>query len=105
MRGLRAAAKEFKIIIVARVDLKAEVSPHVNIGVVLIGADGELLYVHHKTVLWDYEYSLFTPGSKDIEVIQTSIGKIGLLSCADGIVPEVPRLSALKGAEIYCAIV
>jgi predicted amidohydrolase len=37
-----------------------------------------------------------------IEVIQTSIGKIGLLSCADGIVPEVPRLSALKGAEILC---
>ena len=35
-------------------------------------------------------------------MIETSIGKLGLLSCADGIVPEVPRLSALKGAEILC---
>ena len=51
---------------------------------------------------WDYEYRLFVPGSKEIEVIETSIGRLGLLSCADGIVPEVPRLSALKGAEILC---
>jgi predicted amidohydrolase len=102
MNGLRVTAKELKIFIVVGVDLKTEVAPHCNIGVVLIGDDGELLYVHHKTALWDYEYGIFTAGSKDIEVIQTSIGKIGLLSCADGILPEVPRLSALKGAEILC---
>ncbi|EXJ94466.1 hypothetical protein A1O1_02862 [Capronia coronata CBS 617.96] len=100
--GLCSTANELNIFIVVGVDLKAKVSPDVNIGVVLIGADGHVLYVHHKTVLWDYEYGLFKPGTKDIEVVQTPIGKLGLLSCADGIVPEVPRLSALKGAEILC---
>lgn len=58
--------------------------------------------MHHKTVLWDYEYGLFAGGSKDIEVTDTSIGRLGLLSCADGIVPEIPRSSALKGAHILC---
>lgn len=100
--GLCETAKELSIFIVAGVDLKAEVSPECHIGVILIGADGKLLHVHHKTVLWDYEYGLFGAGTKEIEVIATSIGKIGLLSCADGIVPEVPRLAALKGAEILC---
>jgi predicted amidohydrolase len=100
--GLRSTAKELNLFIVAGVDIKGEAAPKAHIAVILIGADGELMYVHHKTVLWDYEYGLFTPGCKEIEVVQTSIGRIGLLSCADGIVPEVPRLSALKGAEILC---
>jgi predicted amidohydrolase len=60
------------------------------------------MYLHHKTLLCDYEYGHFTAGSKEIEVILTSIGKLGLLSCADEIVPEVPRISSLKGAEILC---
>ncbi|KIW00223.1 uncharacterized protein PV09_08263 [Verruconis gallopava] len=100
--GLCETAKELNIYIVAGVDLKTATPPNVNIAVVLIGNEGRVLYVHHKTVLWDYEYALFVPGSKEIEVIDTPIGKLGLLSCADGIVPEVPRLSALKGAEILC---
>jgi predicted amidohydrolase len=100
--GLQAAAAEIGIMVCAGVDIKAATAPNVYIGQVLIGDDGKLLYVHHKTVFWDYEYTLFTPGTKQLEVIQTPIGKIGMLMCADGIVPEVPRISALKGAEILC---
>lgn len=102
VNGLRKVAKELDIMICVGVDLKGETAPNVHIGVVLIGSDGEILHVHHKTVFWDYEYTLFTHGTKELEVIQTPIGKIGLLSCADGIVPEVPRVLALKGAEILC---
>lgn len=49
--GLCATAKELFIYIVAGVDLKTEVFPNVNIAVVLIGTEGKVLYVHHKTVL------------------------------------------------------
>jgi len=102
VKGLQAAAAELKIIVVAGVDMKGEQSPNCTIGQVLIDADGKLLHVHHKTVLWDYEYTLFVPGTKQLEATQTDIGKIGMLMCADGIVPEVPRVLALKGADILC---
>jgi predicted amidohydrolase len=100
--GLQAAAKEMQMIIVAGVDIRGETKPTCHIGQVIISEKGAVLDTHLKTVLWDYEYTIFTPGSKEIEVTQTSVGKIGLLMCADGIVPEVPRISALKGAEMLC---
>ncbi|MFJ6654312.1 nitrilase-related carbon-nitrogen hydrolase [Microbacterium sp. NPDC091313] len=98
--GIRAAARELGIMAAIGVDLRGESAPDVYIASVLIDADGEILHVHHKTVFWDYEYTLFTPGTKDLEVIDTAIGRVGLLMCADGIVPEVPRILALKGAQI-----
>ncbi|KQP57156.1 carbon-nitrogen hydrolase family protein [Agreia sp. Leaf283] len=98
--GIRAEAATLGIHVVIGVDLRAETAPDVNIAQVLIGPTGDILHVHHKTVFWDYEYTLFTPGTKQLEVIDTEIGRIGMLMCADGIVPEVPRILALKGAEI-----
>lgn len=100
--GLQAAAAELKIMVVAGVDMKGEKAPDCIIGQVLIDNDGKILHVHHKTVLWDYEYTLFVPGTKQLEVTQTRIGRIGMLMCADGIVPEVPRVLSLKGADILC---
>jgi predicted amidohydrolase len=102
VQGLQAAAQELKIIVVVGVDIRSKTKPHCNIAQIIISENGELLYTHLKTVLWDYEYTLFVPGSKELEVTPTSAGKIGLLMCADGICPEVPRISALKGAEILC---
>ena len=98
--GLQEACKRLDIMAAVGVDLRAETEPDVYIAQVLIDSTGEILHVHHKTVFWDYEYTLFTPGSKSLEVVETRIGRIGQLSCADGIVPEVPRVLALKGAQI-----
>jgi predicted amidohydrolase len=98
--GVREAAKEFGIMVAIGVDLRSEVSPEVYIAQLLIDSDGEILHIHHKTVFWDYEYTLFTPGTKPLEVINTRIGRIGQLMCADGIVPEVPRIHGLNGAQI-----
>ena len=97
---IRAAAKELGIMVAVGVDVRAEQVPDVYITQVLVDVDGEILHVHHKTVFWDYEYTLFTPGTKQLEVVDTRIGRIGMLLCADGIVPEVPRIHALKGAQI-----
>ncbi|KAK9425597.1 putative CN hydrolase domain-containing protein [Seiridium unicorne] len=102
VQGLQEAAREVKIIVVAGVDIKGKTKPECNIAQIIISENGQLLYTHLKTVLWDYEYTLFVPGSKELEVTQTSVGKLGLLMCADGICPEVPRVSSLKGAEILC---
>ncbi|MET4637283.1 carbon-nitrogen hydrolase family protein [Mycetocola sp. 2940] len=98
--GIQAAARELGIMAAVGVDLRADTAPDVYITQILIDSTGDILHVHHKTVFWDYEYTLFTPGSKAIEVVDTRIGRIGMLLCADGIVPEVPRLLALQGAQI-----
>lgn len=100
--GLQEAAKELSIIVVAGVDIRGKTRPDCHVAQVVISEAGQLLYTHFKTVLWDYEYTLFVPGSKELEVTQTSVGKVGLLMCADGICPEVPRVASLKGAEILC---
>lgn len=98
--GVRDAAREHGVIVAVGVDLRGETSPDVLIAQILIDSTGDILHVHHKTVLWDYEYGLFTPGSKQLEAVETRIGRIGMLLCADGITPEVPRVLALKGAQI-----
>jgi len=100
--GLRQACADLGTYLVAGVDLRGTQAPDVHIGQVLIGPDGEILKVHRKHIFWDYEYTLFVPGDEPIEVVDTPIGRLGLLMCADGIVPEVPRLLGLAGAQILC---
>ncbi|GAB3273708.1 carbon-nitrogen hydrolase family protein [Kineosporia babensis] len=98
--GLRAACAELGLYAAVGVDLRGEQAPDVHIGQVLIGPDGSILKVHRKHIFWDYEYTLFVPGDEPIEVVETPLGRLGLLMCADGIVPEVPRLLGLAGAQI-----
>ena len=99
---IRSACAELGVYAVVGVDLSEDPKPTVRIASVLIGPGGDILHVHHKTVFWDYEYTLFVPGSKELEVVETPIGRIGLLMCADGIVPDVPRVLGLLGAQIFC---
>lgn len=99
---ISAACAELGMYAVVGVDLSDEIKPNVRIASVLIGPYGDIEHVHHKTVFWDYEYTLFVPGTKPLRVIDTPIGRIGLLMCADGIVPDVPRVLGLLGAQIFC---
>jgi predicted amidohydrolase len=64
VRGLQATGKELRIFIVIGVDMKTEIAPICHIAVILIGNDGTLMYVHHKTVLWDYELVSSQPAQK-----------------------------------------
>jgi predicted amidohydrolase len=100
--GLRETAAELGVYVAAGVDLRAAEAPAVHIASVLIGPDGEIVGVHNKHVLWDYEYTLFEPGDEPYEVFDTELGRIGLLLCADGIVPETARALGLLGAQILC---
>eukprot|EP01062_Namystynia_karyoxenos_P007785 TRINITY_DN12740_c0_g1_i2.p1 TRINITY_DN12740_c0_g1~~TRINITY_DN12740_c0_g1_i2.p1 ORF type:complete len:601 (+),score=213.29 TRINITY_DN12740_c0_g1_i2:97-1899(+) len=100
--GCRALAKRLGVYLVVGVDYRGERKPVVYIGQLLIGPTGDILHVHKKHVLWDYEYTLFQPADDELEVVSTPIGKLALHVCADQIVPDVPRVLALKGAEVYC---
>ncbi|GAA3737614.1 carbon-nitrogen hydrolase family protein [Salinactinospora qingdaonensis] len=100
--GLCQAARTFGVYLAAGVDLRGDARPDVHICSVLIDPHGAIVGVHRKHVLWDYEYTLFVPGEEPYQVYETDLGRIGLLLCADGIVPDTPRALALAGAQILC---
>lgn len=69
-----------------------------NSAVVLSG--GEPVAVYRKTHLWDREKLIFTAGSQAAPVVETSVGRIGVLVCYDLEFPEMPRMLALGGADL-----
>ena len=62
---------------------------------------------YRKTHLWDLgpdkeayrECKLFTPGDQ-LDIFDIGGFKMGVMICADGLFPEVPRTLALKGADL-----
>ena len=66
---------------------------------ILFGPDGEIIGSTNKSFLWHFDQRWFKPG-KQYEVFDTSIGRIGLIVCADGRMPEIARILALQGAQV-----
>ncbi|MCC7487207.1 MAG: carbon-nitrogen hydrolase family protein [Burkholderiales bacterium] len=60
---------------------------------------GKMLGSYQKTHLHARESDRFIRGN-DLPVFETSIGRIGVLLGNEGVVTEIPRVLALKGAEI-----
>ncbi len=65
----------------------------------VVTADG-VVCVYRKTHLWDAEKLYFTPGSERPPVIDTAVGRLGLMICYDLEFPEMPRLLAVDGADL-----
>ena len=85
-----------------------ERGPHrglVHNAAALIGPSGELLGAYRKTHPFGGERAdrggWVTPG-EDICVVETPLGRIGVIICFDGDYPELSRITAIKGAEIIC---
>ncbi len=68
---------------------------------VLIEPSGRIS-IYRKLHLFDREKNLFEPGDAVPSVINTEIGRIGMMICFDWIFPEVARILVLKGAQIIC---
>ena len=65
----------------------------------LLGPEGEIIGRARKTFLWHFDSRWYVPGD-EYRVFDTPLGKIGILICADGRLPEISRVLALKGAEV-----
>lgn len=69
----------------------------------IAGASGSLLGVYRKTHPFCTELrsrgGWVTPGD-DVCVVETDLGRIGLMVCFDGDFPELVRIMALQGAEV-----
>ena len=61
---------------------------------------GRLSGVYRKAHLWGRESEFFTPGSGPPLVVDTSVGRVGVMICYDLEFPEWTRMAALAGAEV-----
>jgi predicted amidohydrolase len=66
-----------------------------------IADDGEILGTHRKLHLPGLGADRFVEaGDREPGVIETPVGQVGMLICADMIFPEAARVAALKGADV-----
>lgn len=69
----------------------------------LIAPDGSVLGVYDKTHPFFSEAATtggwVTPG-QDVVVVDTELGRIGMIICFDGDYPELSRIQAVQGAEV-----
>lgn len=70
---------------------------------ILLGPDGGMLGRYRKTHPFGTELRArggwVTPGN-EVCVVDTELGRIGLIICFDGDYPELSRITALRGAEV-----
>jgi predicted amidohydrolase len=66
---------------------------------VVIDVDGRIAGRADKLFLWHFDHRWFSPG-ESIAPVQTSIGSIGVMICADGRIPTIARTLVDRGAEI-----
>lgn len=96
LMALSEKAREHKIFIQAGSILEVDSQNHFHNTAVLLGDDGKFLGKYSKIQPWVPE-----PGGREVfTVIDTEIGKIGMMICYDGSFPEIARVLALRGAEI-----
>ena len=97
----RKVSEEQNIVLVTSLFEKVMDGIYYNTAVVF--DRGEIAGKYRKTHIPDdpgfYEKFYFTPGD-EIEPIDTSVGRLGVLVCWDQWYPEPARIMALKGAEI-----
>lgn len=69
---------------------------------VLIDSSG-VRAVYRKAHLWDRERLIFDAGDAAPPVVDTTLGRIGVMICYDLEFPEWVRIAALDGAQLLCA--
>src|SRR6476661_1914677 len=67
---------------------------------IMLDRYGEVAIHYHKQFLATHDQNWFSFGERGCPVVDTDLGRIGLLICFDGRIPEIARSLALQGAEI-----
>lgn len=102
---LREVARRLGVHVVAGSYVRGAEPGVVRNAALLIGPTGELLGQYHKTHLFSGEDRAdggwVTPGDEAV-VVDTELGRIGLIICFDGDYPELARAEAVLGAELIC---
>jgi predicted amidohydrolase len=98
--GWVAAAREFDVVVVGGYCDRAD-GRLTNSAVVVDGSG--VLARYDKVHLWGREPEVFTPGAVPPPVVDTAVGRVGVLVCYDLEFPEWVRLAAAAGADVVAA--
>ncbi|NWJ95186.1 MAG: carbon-nitrogen hydrolase family protein [Chloroflexi bacterium] len=66
---------------------------------VLLGPDGQEIGRTAKSLMWHFDSRWFSAGA-NFPVFETALGRIGMMICADGRMPEIARCLALADAQL-----
>ncbi|MCS6803350.1 MAG: nitrilase-related carbon-nitrogen hydrolase [Chloroflexota bacterium] len=97
--AIRAAARRHRIWVLFNATTRGP-KPTVYLQNYLIDRQGAIVGTVRKQVLIYLENEFIQPSSDEAVVFETELGRIGLYSCMDGIIPETARNLALRGAQI-----
>ncbi|MFT0877672.1 carbon-nitrogen hydrolase family protein [Rhodopseudomonas sp. G2_2311] len=67
---------------------------------IMFDRKGEVACHYHKQFLATHDQNWFAFGERGCPVVDTDLGKIGLLICFDGRIPEIFRAMTMQGAEV-----
>jgi 5-aminopentanamidase len=101
LRQWRALAREHDLVIVGGFCERGPDGRLYNSAAVVDGSGTRALY--RKAHLWDKEKLVFTPGDAPPPIVETAVGRIGVMICYDLEFPEWVRLAALHGADLIAA--
>ena len=100
---IAAKAREHSLYIAAGLALDAAESAGGGVryanGALLFDRDGAIAGRYDKSFLWHFDGRWFTPGAA-YPVFETDFGRVGMLVCADGRLPEIARSLAVNGAQL-----
>lgn len=99
IKPVQKLAKELGVHVVLPLYERGEAKNTIYNSSILIDDRGEILANYRKTHPFPTEREWTTPGN-EVVVVDTKLGKIGMIICYDGDFPELSRVCALKGAEI-----
>jgi len=98
-----ALARELKVHVILPIYEKGKEKNVIMNSSILINDKGEIAGIYRKTHPFPTERldggGWTTPG-KEAVVVDTKLGKIGMIICYDGDFPELSRVLAIQGAEI-----
>lgn len=98
---LAAAARDHGVVVVAGFPELADGGELCNSA--MLADPSGVRAIYRKAHLWDREKELFAPGSAPPAVVDTGVGRVGVMICYDLQFPEWLRRAALDDAEIVCA--
>lgn len=96
LRAIAAAASRFSIAVALGI-VRPLPDGTLRNEAVLFDARGRELCSYAKSHLWNLDHHWFSPGAR-LPVCDTEFGRIGMMICADGRVPEIARTLTRSGA-------
>jgi predicted amidohydrolase len=100
VQAMAELAKKHRIHIASGITEAHTASGRIFNSGVLLDSRGELVLHYQKQFLATHDQNWFAFGEQGCPVADTELGRIGMLICFDGRIPEIARCLALDGAEV-----